>query len=71
MFLTGQFDIVVSTYGVAMGAPSATFRPAPAAVRASPAPIPAALLVGSVAAGLMVVLTIALAVTARPRRVIA
>ncbi len=53
---------------VAMGAPSAAFRPAPAAVRTSAAPIPAALVVGLVAAGLIVLLTLALAVTMRRRR---
>jgi len=56
---------------VAMGAPSTAFRPAPAAVRTSASPIPATLLFGLVAAGLIVVLTIALAVTARRRRVVA
>jgi hypothetical protein len=56
---------------VAMGAPSAAFRPAPAAVRTSAPPIPAALVIGLVAAGLLVVLTIALAVTARRRRLVA
>jgi len=56
---------------VAVGAPSAAFRPAPAAVRTSAPPIPAALVLGLVAAGLIVVLTIALAVTARRRRVVA
>jgi len=56
---------------VAMGAPSAAFRPAPAAVRTSAAPIPAALVIGLTAAGLIVVLTIALAVTARRRRMLA
>ncbi|HWX97369.1 MAG TPA: hypothetical protein VNZ01_11020, partial [Solirubrobacteraceae bacterium] len=56
---------------VAMGTASTAFRPAPAAVRASAPPIPAALFIGLVAAGLIVVLTIALAVTARRRRVVA
>jgi hypothetical protein len=56
---------------VAMGASSAAFRPAPAAVRTSAAPIPAALVIGLAAAGLIVVLTIALAVTARRRRFVA
>jgi hypothetical protein len=56
---------------VAMGAASAAFRPAPAAVRTPAPPIPAALVIGLVAAGLIVMLTIALAVTARRRRLIA
>jgi hypothetical protein len=56
---------------VAMGAPSAAFRPAPEAVRTSAPPIPAALVIGLGAGGLIVVLTIALAVTARRRRVAA
>jgi xanthine/uracil permease len=55
---------------VAMGASSAAFRPAPAAVRTSAPPIPAALVVGLVAAGLIVVVTVALAVTARRRRLV-
>jgi hypothetical protein len=53
---------------VAVGATSAAFGPAPAAVRASTPPAPSALVVGSVAAGLIVVLTLALAVTLRRRR---
>jgi hypothetical protein len=56
---------------VAMGTPSTAFRPAPAAVRTSAPPIPAALFIGLVAAGLIVVLTIALAVAARRRTVVA
>jgi hypothetical protein len=56
---------------VAMGAPSAAFRPAPAAVRTPAPPIPTTLVIGLVAAGLIVVLTIALAVTARRRRLVA
>jgi hypothetical protein len=56
---------------VAMGAPSAAFRPAPAAVRTSAPPIPDALVVGLAAAGLIVLLTIALAVTVRRRRRVA
>jgi hypothetical protein len=56
---------------VAMGAPSAAFRPAPAAVRTPAPPIPATLVIGLVAAGLIVLLTIALAVTARRRRAVA
>jgi hypothetical protein len=56
---------------VAMGAASAAFRPAPAAVRTAAPPIPAALVIGLVAAGLIVMLTIGLAVTARRRRLIA
>jgi len=55
---------------VAMGASSAAFRPAPAAVRTSASPIPAALVLGLVAAGLIVMLTIAFAVTARRRRLV-
>ena len=62
----GEGHIVVS-----MGAPSAAFRPAPAAVRTSAPPIPATLVFGLVAAGLIVGLTVALAVTARRRRVVA
>jgi hypothetical protein len=53
---------------VAIGALSAAFGPAPAAVRSSTPPTPAALVVGSVAAGLIVVLTLAVAVTMRRRR---
>ena len=53
---------------VAVGPPSAAFGPAPAAVRSSMPPIPATLVVGSVAAGFLVVLTIALVVTMRHRR---
>jgi hypothetical protein len=54
---------------VAMGAASAAFGPAPAAVRSSTPPTPAALVWGSIAAGLLVVvLTLALAVTMRRRR---
>lgn len=53
---------------VAIGAASAAFGPAPAAVRSSTPPIPAALVLGSVAGGLIVVLTLALAVTMRRRR---
>jgi hypothetical protein len=53
---------------VTMGAASAAFGPAPAAVRSSTPPTPTALVVGSIAAGLILVLTIALAVTVRRRR---
>ena len=56
---------------VAMGVPGAAFRPAPGAVRTAAGPITVALLVGLVAAGLIVVLTVALAVTARRRRLAA
>jgi hypothetical protein len=52
---------------VAMGTASTAFGPAPAAVRSSTPPTPVALVVGSVAAGLIVVLAIALAVTMRRR----
>jgi hypothetical protein len=54
---------------VAMGAASKAFGPAPAAVRSSTPPTPAALELGSIAAGLIVVvLTLALTVTMRRRR---
>src|SRR4029077_731113 len=53
---------------VAAGTTSPAFGPAPAAVRSSTPPIPAALVVGSVAAGLIVVLILALAVATRRRR---
>jgi hypothetical protein len=53
---------------VAMGTASKGFGPAPAAVRSSAPPTPVALVVGSVAAGLIVVLVVALAVTMRRRR---
>jgi hypothetical protein len=53
---------------VAKGSPNAAFRPAPAAVRTSAAPIPVALVVGSAGAGLIVVLALALLVTMRRRR---
>jgi len=59
----GEGHIVVT-----MGTPSAAFTPAPAAVRSSTPPAPVALVVGSVAAGLIVVLTLALAVTMRRPR---
>ena len=54
---------------VAMGTASKAFGPAPAVVRTTAAPIPAALVVGLVAAGLIVVLTLAVALTMRRRRV--
>lgn len=59
----GEGHIVVT-----MGSASAAFGPAPAAVRSSTPTTPVALVVGSVAAGLIVVLTLALAVTMLRRR---
>jgi len=53
---------------VAMGTTSPAFGPAPAAVRSSTPPAPVTLVAGSVAAGLILVLTLALAVTMRRRR---
>ena len=53
---------------VAMGSPNAAFGPAPAAVRSSASPAPVALVVGSVAAGLIVVLVLAVTVTMRRKR---
>jgi hypothetical protein len=54
---------------VAMGTASKAFGPAPAAVRSSTPPTPAALELGSIAAALIaVVLTLTLAVTMRRRR---
>jgi len=55
---------------VAMGTASAAFGPAPAAVRSPKPPTPAALVVGSVAAGLIVVLVLAIAVATRRRRAV-
>jgi hypothetical protein len=53
---------------VAMGTASPAFGEAPAAVRSSTPPTPATLVVGSLAAGAIVVLTLALAVSIRRRR---
>ena len=53
---------------IAMGTANAAFGPAPAAVRSSTPGTPTALVVGSIAAGLIVVLALALAVTVRRRR---
>src|SRR4029077_16627074 len=53
---------------VAAGTASAAFGPAPAAVRSATPPTPVALVVGSVAAGLIVVLILALVVAMRRRR---
>jgi hypothetical protein len=55
---------------VAMGTANAAFGPAPAVVRSSTPPTPAALVVGSVAAGLIVVLVLAIAVAMRRRRAV-
>jgi len=56
---------------VAMGEPGAAFRPAPAVVRTAAGSIPVALVAGLVAAGLIVLLSVAFAVKARRRRLAA
>ena len=53
---------------VAMGTASAAFGPAPAAVQSSTVSTPAALALGSIAAGLIALLTLAFAVTMHRRR---
>jgi hypothetical protein len=53
---------------VAMGAPSAAFGPAPAAVRSTSPPTPVTLVVGLAAAGLFALVALALAMTMRRRR---
>jgi hypothetical protein len=53
---------------VAMGAPSAAFGPAPAAVRSTSPPTPVALVLGLAAAGLFALVVLALALTMRRRR---